>query len=426
MNNSEDMNTSTDAGSLLFSPIKLRSIVARNRIVVSPMCQYASVEGGPTDWHMVHFGKFAVGGAGVVFAEETAVEAGGRKTYDCAGIYADRHVAAYRRICEFIKSVGAVPAMQLGHCGRRAATHGAMQGWRPLTEADTAAGRPPWQPMSASAVPATPHSQIPRSMDRDDIRANIAAWREAALRSVDAGFDICEIHGAHGYLIHQFLSPLSNKRNDAYGGDLSGRMRFALEVVDAVRAAWPADRPLFFRVSAVEGAGGEWTMKDTLVFAQALKEHGVDVIDCSAGGITGDTQFSALPRVPGFQAGFASEVKRMCGMPTMAVGLITTGKHAEMLLQEGHADLIALARELMYDPNWPLHAAIELNHTDPFSLVPAAEAYRLKGRLDQTRAIVPGSAVVVPFDHDRAIPFSWDALIADPNDADDPLVGRGV
>jgi 2,4-dienoyl-CoA reductase-like NADH-dependent reductase (Old Yellow Enzyme family) len=244
-------------------------------------------------------------------------------------------------------------------------------------------------------------------MTRDDIRQNVSAWAEAATRSVDAGFDICEIHGAHGYLIHQFLSPLSNKRTDAYGGDLAGRMRFAIEIVDAVRKVWPADRPLFFRTSAVEGAGGEWVLRDTIELAKTLKQHGVDVIDCSSGGIMGSTGLPAVPRVPGYQAAYASVVRRECDVTTMAVGLITEPEHAEALLQQGHADLIALSRELMYNPNWPLHAAQSLGCPDAIGLLTPAEAYRLRTREAQVRQTVPGTPVTIPFGHGEDVPYSW-------------------
>ena len=237
---------------LLFTPLAIRSVTARNRIVVSPMCQYRSVDGGPVDWHLVYWGRFAIGGAGIVFSEETAVEPRGRKTHDCAGLYDDAHTVGYRRINDFITSMGAVPAIQLGHAGRRGSTHGALHGWKPLTASDGAAGLPPWPVIAPSAVAETPASPLPVAMDRDDIRAQVELWRVAALRAAEAGFKICEIHGAHGYLIHQFLSPLSNARTDAYGGTLEARMRFALEVTEAVRAAWPQDLPLFFRVSAIE------------------------------------------------------------------------------------------------------------------------------------------------------------------------------
>ena len=401
---------------LLFTPIKLRSVVARNRIMSSPMCQYVSDDGRPGEWQLVNFGRFAMGGTGIVFGEETAIEAHGRKTHHCAGIYHDSHVAEYRRITDFIKSLGAVPAIQLGHCGRRASAHGPLKDRAPLTEQDARSGLRPWQGISASALPESPGRPVPRAMDLDDIRMNIAAWRDAAQRSIDAGYEICEVHAAHGYLIHQFLSPVSNKRTDGYGGSLEGRMRFALEVVDAVRGVWPADRPLFFRTSAVEGAGGEWGIEDTLALARELKEHGVDVIDCSSGGIMGDGAMPAVPRVPGFQVGYAREIRRATGMPTVAVGMITEASHAEAILREGQADLIALARELMDNPNWPLHAARALGYADPLELVHAREAQRLRLRERHREEYPPGTAVEIPFGPGEQVSYSWAVRSAGPRD----------
>ena len=395
---------------LLFTPIKLRSIVARNRIVSSPMCQYLSDDGGPEDWQLVNFGRFAMGGCGIVFGEETAVEARGRKTHHCAGIYKDSHVPAYRRINDFIRAQGAVPAVQLGHCGRRASQHGPLKDRAALTEAER-----PWQGISPSALPPTPDGAIPREMDVSDIRTTIIAWREAAQRSVDAGYDICEIHGAHGYLIHQFLSPLSNLRTDAYGGSLKNRMRYALEVVEAVRAVWPQDKPLWFRTSAVEGPGGVWGIEETLSLVRELKQRGVDMVDCSSGGIAlgGESGLSAVPRVPGFQAGYAREIRRETGMPTVAVGMISDARHAETILREGHADLVALARGLMDDPNWPLHAARELGCADPLALVHAREAQRLRQLEQHSKSYPPGSAVEIPFGTEEQVAYSWSAGIAD-------------
>ena len=401
---------------LLFTPIKLRSVVARNRIMCSPMCQYVSDDGGPGEWQLVNFGRFAMGGAGIVFGEETAVEARGRKTHHCAGIYKDSHIAEYRRINDFIKSLGSVPAIQLGHCGRKASAHGPLQDRAPLTEQDAHVGLEPWQGLAPSALPASPGGSIPHAMDHDDIRNNLAEWREATQRSIDAGYDICEIHGAHGYLIHQFLSPVSNKRTDGYGGSLEGRMRFALEVVDAVRAVWPADKPLFYRTSAIDGTGGEWGIDDTLALARELKAHGVDVVDCSSGGITGDGDLAALPRVPGYQVGFSREIKQEVGIATAAVGLITEPSHAEAVLREGHADLIALARELMDNPNWPLHAARALGYTDPLELVHVREAQRLRLREQHRKDYPPGIEVEIPFGPAEQVSYSWAALNAGPRD----------
>ena len=392
---------------LLFTPIQLRGITARNRIVSSPMCQYASDDGAPEEWQLVNFGRFAMGGCGIVFTEETAVDARGRKTHECAGIYHDHHVPAYRRITDFLKSLGAVPAIQLGHCGRRASQHGPLKDRAPLTEADANDKLKPWQGLSASALPPTPGGNIPKAMDLDDIRECLAAWRAAAQRAVDAGYELCEIHGAHGYLIHQFLSPLSNLRTDAYGGNLEGRMRFALEVAETVRSVWPADRPLWFRVSAVEGPGGVWGIEETLALSRALKERGIDAIDCSSGGVGGDGTLPPVPRVPGFQAGYSSEIRRASGLPTVAVGMIREPQHAEDLLQQGHADFIALARGLMDNPNWPLHAARTMGVSDPLALVHPREAQRLRQLEHHHRDYPPGSAIEIPFGPEERVSYSW-------------------
>jgi 2,4-dienoyl-CoA reductase-like NADH-dependent reductase (Old Yellow Enzyme family) len=365
---------------LLFQPVTMRGVTARNRIVVSPMCQYHSDDGGPTDWQYIHLGRLAVGGAGIIFGEETAVEARGRKTYACAGIYDDKHIPLYRRINDFIREQGAVPAIQLGHSGRKASCHTAVQDWRPLVDEDAADGFAPWQGLAPSALDQMPRRFLPKAMDQDDIRTVLDAFREATRRSMDAGYDICEIHGAHGYLIHQFLSPVSNQRNDAYGGDRAGRMRFALEVAETVRAAWPQDKPLFFRVSAVDGEGGMWTLEDTVALARELKERDIDLIDCSSGGIFGDTEMPAVPRVPGYQVGFAERVRREVDIPTMAVGMITEAQQAEDILQQGRADLVAVARELLWHADWPAHVALELGVEDPFGQMPHEYAFRLRQR----------------------------------------------
>jgi 2,4-dienoyl-CoA reductase-like NADH-dependent reductase (Old Yellow Enzyme family) len=377
---------------LLFTPIKFGAVTARNRVVVSPMCQYSSDDGGPTDYHLVHLGQFAMGGAGIVFCEETSVEARGRKSYHCAGIYNDAHVAGYRRVNDFIRSHGALPAMQIGHGGRKGSGSTPWENYRPLTPEDAKRGEAPWQTVSASALPASAQAPVPHALELAEIREVIAQWREAAARSADAGYDVIEVHAAHGYLLHQFLSPLANRRTDAYGGDLQGRMRLTLEIVEAVRAAWPADRPVFMRVSAVDDLNGAWKVEDTVVLAREAKARGVAVVTTSSGGIAGPGTATPVPRVPGYHVPYAERVRREAYVMTIAVGLITEARQAETILQQGQADLIALARELLWNPHWPVHAARELNVPDYLNLLPRGYAWWLKRRDDIRRltAEAPG------------------------------------
>jgi 2,4-dienoyl-CoA reductase-like NADH-dependent reductase (Old Yellow Enzyme family) len=370
---------------LLFTPIELGELTARNRVVVSPMCQYASEHGGPTDYHLVHLGQLAMGGAGIVFCEETSVEERGRKSHHCAGIYSDAHVAGYRRINDFLRSHGAIPAIQIGHGGRKGSGSTPWEGYRPLTSEDARLGHGPWQTVSASAIAASPDAPVPHALDRSEIAAVIASWRDAARRALDAGYDLIEVHAAHGYLIHQFLSPLVNRRDDGYGGDLAGRMRLALEIVEAVRAVWPARRPLFLRVSAVDGSNGAWTVDDTVTLAREAKARGVGVVTTSSGGIAGPGTATPVPRVPGYHVPYADRVRREAGVLTIAVGLITEARHAEDILQQGQADMIALARELLWNPHWPAHAARELGVPDYLDLLPRGYAWWLRRREDIRR-----------------------------------------
>jgi len=371
---------------LLFEPFTLKGVTARNRIVLSPMCQYRSVDGSPSDWHVASLSRYAIGGAGIVFCEETAIEARGRKTHDCAGLYRDEHIGEYRRITTMLKELGALPAMQLGHAGGKASAHGPTTGRAALCEADAARGIPPWQTISASPVPAEPDYPLPHEMTQADIDEVIASWVRAVERTLEAGFEIVEIHGAHGYLIQQFLSPVINRRTDAYGGDRPARMRFALEVTRAVRKAWPDDKPLFFRLSSVDGKGGIWDIEDSVALAAELKNCGVDVIDCSSGGLLGASSMPAVARVPAYHVPFARRIKEATGMMTMAPGLITTAEQAETLLRQGDVDLIGMARELMYCADWPVHAACELDVASYLGLFPADFTARLRQR-DEHRAM---------------------------------------
>lgn len=364
----------------LFEPFESRSIVARNRIVASPMCQYQAVDGNLTDWHVAHLGRLAIGGTGIVFVEETAVEARGRKTYSCAGLWSDEQIPTYRRVADVIRGAGAVPALQLGHSGRRGSTHDAQHDWAPLQPADAADGRPPWRAVAPSPIAVDDAWPMPHPLTVDEIGALVTAWADAARRADDAGFDVLEIHGAHGYLIHQFLSPITNARTDGYGGDRSNRMRFAVEVAEAARASWPADKPLFFRASCVDGRGGVWDLDDTVELARALAARGVDLVDCSSGGINGDTDMPVVRRVPGYQVEFARSVRARASVPTLAVGMITEPRQAEDVLASGGADVVGIARELLVDGDWPVRAARELGVPDPYGLLPGEYAFRLRRR----------------------------------------------
>ncbi len=362
---------------LLFQPMELRGVRLRNRIVVSPMCQYSARDGTVTDWHLVHLGKFGQGGAGAVFMEATAVEKRGRITHGDTGIWDDAQIAGLRRITAFLKEQGAVPAIQLAHAGRKASMARPWYGNGPLTPADLDRGDRPWSIIAPTDAPIDPSWITPRAMKEGDFQAVLSAYRNAARRAVAAGFEIIELHAAHGYLLHTFLSPLSN------AGPLESRMRFPLQVAAEVRKAWPDDKPLFVRCSSVDDVEGGWSLADTVAFSRELKHIGVDVIDCSSGGILGSATAATktlVKRVPGFQIPFAEEVRREAGIRTMAVGLILTPQQAEEALQAGRADLIAIGREALHDPNWPLHAAQALGADPEFERWPVQYGWWLARR----------------------------------------------
>ena len=352
------------ASSLLLSPLKIRGVTFPNRVVLSPLCMYSANSGVATDWQFAHLSTFARGGVGLVFAEATAVEPRGRITPRCLGIWTDEQAEALKPVTRFIESMGSVPGLQIAHAGRKASASPPWDGGKPLPVGDTSWGDPSWKVVGPSAVPLADGWQTPHALSEGEIADLVSAFADSARRAVTAGFKALEIHGAHGYLIHSFLSPLSNQRNDAYGGDLQGRMRFALEVTEAVRAAWPQDLPLFFRLSAVDGKG--WEIEESVTLSRELKARGVDVIDCSAGGITGAPAFRAKDdgtpaasgdRPLGFQVPYAEQIRREAEVKTMAVGRIVGAQQAEDILAAGSADLIAIGRELMYNPFWTLHAA---------------------------------------------------------------------
>jgi 2,4-dienoyl-CoA reductase-like NADH-dependent reductase (Old Yellow Enzyme family) len=382
----------------LFQPLTIKSVTARNRVVVSPMCQYKSVEGSPTDWHLVHMGRYAVGGAGIVFYEETAVEDRGRKTHACAGLYRDDQIPEFKRVADLVKSLGSVPAIQLGHAGARGSERGPLFGRAPLASQDPASGETPWQAISSSAVAVRQGSPVPREMSTADIRAVVQAFADAAVRSLRAGFEIIEIHGAHGYLIQQFLSPLINTRTDGYGGSLGNRMRFALEITEAVRAVWPMDKPLFFRISCVDGEGGLWSFNDSIALAHALRARSVDLVDCSSGGLSGQSGMPPVPRIPAYHVPYARRIKEETGLLTMAPGLITEPAQAEGLLRQGDVDLIGMARELMFNADWPVHAAQKLGVPAYLDLMPPEFTARLKLREDQARMPINQDGARIPTD----------------------------
>lgn len=343
--------------SLLFSPLTLRGLTIPNRAVVPPLCQYSAVEGMANDWHMVQLGRFAVGGFGLVFSEVVSVLREGRITHGDLGLWTDDHVAPLKRITDFIRAQGAVPAVQLGHAGRKGSMQRPWEGNGPLGPDQFARGETTWDIVSAVGKPIGEGFITPAALDPAGMAKIVEGFAIGAKRARAAGFDAVEVHCAHGYLLHQFLSPLSNTRNDAYGGDLAGRMRFPLQVIEAVRAAWPENLPVFVRISAVDGMDGGWTMEDSLAFARAMKPLGVDVVDCSSGGIGGSaTGSKRIPRGYGFQLPYAAQIRRDVGIASMAVGLIIGPHQAEAALEAGDADLIAIGREAMNNPNWALMA----------------------------------------------------------------------
>jgi len=339
--------------SSLFSPWTLRSQTFRNRVFVSPMCQYSSVDGFPTAWHLVHLGSRAVGGAGLVIMEATAVTAEGRITPGDQGIWTDEHAAALKPITHFIKSQGAVPGIQIAHAGRKASADAPWRGGEALTPEQGG-----WPVLAPSAVPFGPRSPCPETYKLEHLPALIAAFRDAAKRARDAGFEVLELHMAHGYLLHEFLSPLSNQRTDQYGGTLANRLRLPLAVTDAVRSVWPEAFPLFVRISATDWVRGGWDIEQSVVLARELKGCGVDLIDCSSGGLVPDAK---IPAGPGYQTPFATRIRHEVGIATGAVGLIQDPLQAEQIVATGLADCVFLGRELLRDPYWPQRAAKALH-----------------------------------------------------------------
>ncbi|MBX9579038.1 MAG: NADH:flavin oxidoreductase/NADH oxidase [Gemmataceae bacterium] len=343
----------------LFDPLTVRGVTLRNRIGVSPMCQYSSTDGHPSDWHLVHLGSRAAGGAGLVMTEATAVTPDGRISPADAGIWADAHVAPWARVAEFVKARGAVPGMQLAHSGRKGSTREPwLRSSRPLAVPPAEGG---WSPVGPGPEPFDPASPTPEALTPDGITDILEAFRRAAGRAAWAGFEWLEVHAAHGYLLHQFLSPLTNRRHDGYGGGFDGRTRLTVEVVRAVRAAWPDRLPLAVRVPCEDWTPGGWAVDDAVELARRLAAEGADLIDCSSGHVVPNVTY---PVAPGWQVPLAEAVRRGAGVPVAAVGAITDPHQAEAIVRDGRADLVLLAREMLRDPYWPLHAARVLGRPD--------------------------------------------------------------
>lgn len=338
----------------LFSSLTIREITFRNRIAVSPMCQYSCVDGFATDWHLVHLGTRAVGGAALVFAEATAVTADGRISPMDLGIWKDEHTEPLARAARFIKAQGAVPGIQLAHAGRKASTNAPWLGGKPLSVADGG-----WTPiLSASALAFNDGYQISAALNAAQIAEIVAAFADAARRALQAGFEVVELHGAHGYLVNEFLSPLSNERTDEYGGSFENRTRFLREIIEAVRKVWPERLPLFLRISSTDWMEGGWTGEDSIALAKVVKTLGVDLIDCSSGGTS---PLAKIPLGAGYQIPFANSIRRHANIATGAVGMITEPMQADQIIRNEQADMVIMAREFLRDPYWPLHAAAKLH-----------------------------------------------------------------
>jgi 2,4-dienoyl-CoA reductase-like NADH-dependent reductase (Old Yellow Enzyme family) len=336
----------------LFQPLRLRELELKNRILVSPMCEYSAKDGHPTDWHMVHLGSRAVGGAALVFTEATAVSAVGRISAADTGIYLDSHVQSWRPIVEFIRGQGAIAGIQLAHAGRKASTAVPWVGGAPITVADGG-----WTPVAPSAIPFNTGHTVPSALTLAEIDQIAAEFSAAARRALQAGFQVAEIHSAHGYLLHEFLSPLCNQRTDDYGGCFENRIRFPLRVAKEVRELWPENLPVFIRISASDWAENGWDLEQSIEFARRLKGVGIDLVDVSSGGAV---PYAKIPFGPGYQVGFAHAIRKGAAIPTGAVGMISDSAQAETIISTGQADVVLLARELLRDPYWPRRAAQEL------------------------------------------------------------------
>jgi 2,4-dienoyl-CoA reductase-like NADH-dependent reductase (Old Yellow Enzyme family) len=364
---------------MLFSPIDLRGVRLKNRIVLSPMLTYSAIDGYVNEWHFMHLGKYAAGGCGLVFMESTKVDPRGCTTPADLGLWDDRFIDPMKPIAAFVKRCGAVPGIQLSHSGRKARQSRPWEGRGPLENVPEMPGGGRWELVGPSAIPHEPGHPVPHALTRDEIAGIAKAWGAAADRAHRAGFEVIEIHAAHGYLIHEFLSPIANQRSDEYGGSLENRMRFAIEVATETRRRWPDDKPLFIRISAVDDSG--WTIADSIELAKRLKAIGVDVVDCSSGGLSNANHVAVSPTLGyGYQVPHADRIKAGAGIRTMAVGHIIHADQAEAILRDQRADLVAIGRELLHNPNWAIDAAQKLGVEPGFAHVPDSYGYWLEKR----------------------------------------------
>ena len=341
----------------LFSPLEIRGVKFRNRIAVAPMCQYSCEDGFATEWHLVHLGSRAVGGAALVIAEATAVEASGRISPGDLGLWKDDHIEPLRRVAAFMKAQGCVPGIQIAHAGRKASTYAPWLGGNVVPESDGG-----WLPVAPSPIPFRDENPIPAELSSVEISSLVYAFAASARRALTAGFEVLEIHGAHGYLLHEFLSPLANQRTDEYGGSYENRIRMLLEVVQAVRNEWPDSLPLFLRISATDWVEGGWDIDQSVELARRVKPLGVDLIDCSSGAMVPWAKFNPFS---GFQVPFAEQIRREAGIATGAVGLITEPAQSQAIIETGQADMVLMAREFLRDPYWPIRAAKTLGAEAP-------------------------------------------------------------
>ncbi len=380
----------------LFQPLTIRSLALKNRIVISPMMQHAAPDNLATAWHLVHLGKFALGGAGLIFVESTAVAPAGRIGKADLGLWSDSQIAPLQAVVEFAHDNGAAIGVQLGHAGRKAGSQPLWEGGAALPADEMLQADPSWQRVGPSAIPAGPGWSTPIEMNHDAIDEVVRDFVAAAERADRTGFDVVELHFGHGYLVASYLSPKSNHRVDEYGGDRPGRMTLALRIAAEVRRVWPASKPLFCRISVVDGSGDGWSLDDSIELAQQLKRVGVDVIDCSSGGLTEQTRALPVARGLGFQVPFAERIRNEAGVLTQAVGLIVEPQQAEDILQAGQADLIALGREALFDPYWPLHAREALAPDPRYRAWPLRHGVWLDKRLPALRRALAERAGEAP------------------------------